>query len=249
MGRLAGRTALITGGNSGIGLATARLFASEGATVAITGRDADRLATTQRELAGSFAWKSDASDLRQIETLMSRAGEALGRLDVFFVNAAQALPAPFPLVTEGQFDEIATTTFKGAFFAIQKALPLLSPNASVIVNTSIANEVGASNFSVYAACKAAQRSLVRTLALELAERGVRVNAVSPGPVDTPGFGRWGVPMEIVEAARAEFNRRSPLRRFARPEEVARAVLYLASDESSYVTGTELVVDGGFSQLF
>jgi NAD(P)-dependent dehydrogenase (short-subunit alcohol dehydrogenase family) len=127
-------------------------------------------------------------------------------------------------------------------------LPLLSPTASVIINTSISNEVGAPHFSVYAACKAAQRSLVRTLALELAERGVRVNAVSPGPVDTPGFGRWGVPMEIVEAARAEFTRRSPLRRFARPEEVARTVLYLASDESSYVTGTELVVDGGFSQL-
>jgi NAD(P)-dependent dehydrogenase (short-subunit alcohol dehydrogenase family) len=248
MGRLAGRTALITGGNSGIGLATARLFASEGARVAITGRDADRLATTQRELSGSFAWKSDASDLREIETLMSRAGEALGRLDVLFVNAAQSLAAPFPLVSEALFDETATTIFKGTFFAIQKALPLLSPSASVIVNTSIANEVGASNFSVYAACKAAQRSLVRTLALELAERGVRVNAVSPGPVDTPGFGRWGVPLEIVEGARAEFNRRSPLKRFARPEEVARAVLYLASDESSYVTGTELVVDGGFSQL-
>ncbi|RZJ06613.1 MAG: SDR family oxidoreductase, partial [Rubrivivax sp.] len=147
------------------------------------------------------------------------------------------------------FDAMNNVAFKGVFFAIQRALPLLRPGASIVVTTSVANQVGAPGFSAYGACKAAARSLVRTASLELAPRGIRVNAVCPGPIDTPGFGRWdGVPGEAVEAARADLTRRSPMQRFGTADEVADAVLYLASPGSSYVVGTELIVDGGLSQL-
>lgn len=249
MQKLSGKTALITGGNSGIGLATAGLFLEHGARVAITGRDPATLEQARRSLGHDIlAVQSDTGRLADIEELMITIKQGFGRLDILFVNAAFAQPAPFEFVTEAQFDAQAGANLKGAFFTIQKALPLLAKGASVIVTTSISNQVGAPMFSVYAACKAALRSLVRSLGLELIDRGIRVNAISPGPTDTPGFGRWDVPGEVVEAARADFTRRSPIKRFAAPEEVARTALFLASDDASYFVGAELVVDGGMSLL-
>lgn len=249
MKKIFGKTALITGGNSGIGLATARLFREQGARIAISGRDPETLDLARRELGGdTLAIESDVSKVSDIERLMDDVKGRFGRLDILFANAASDKPRPFEVMTEAGFDESVAVNFKGVFFTVQKALPLMVGGASVIVTTSISNQVGAPNFAVYAACKAALCSLVKTMGLELIERGIRVNAISPGPIDTPGFGRWDVPTEVVEAARADFTRRSPMKRFGMPEEVARAALFLASEDSSYCVGAELVVDGGLSLL-
>lgn len=249
MQKLSGKTALITGGNSGIGLATAKLFVEQGARVIITGRDAASLEQARASLGdGVLALRSDAGNVDEIAKLMASAGEHFGQLDVLFLNAAAGSPAPIELTTEEQFDAMSAISFKGVFFAIQKAVPLMSQGGSIIVTTSITNQVGAPNFSVYAACKAAARSLVQTASLELASKGIRVNAISPGPINTPGFGRWDVPQEVVDAARAEFTNRSPSKRFGTAHEVAEAALYLASDASTYVVGAELVIDGGMSLL-
>ncbi|BCB26812.1 short-chain dehydrogenase [Sulfurimicrobium lacus] len=245
--KLAGKTALITGGNSGIGLATAKLFKNEGARVAITGRDPTSLEQARQALGEeALSLRSDAGKLEDIEEAMAQIKSRFGHLDILVANAAIAQPAPFNLVSEAQFDETTGINFKGVFFTIQKALPLMREGSSIIVTTSISNQKGAPNFSVYAACKAALRSLVQTLSQELIAQGIRVNAVSPGPTDTPGFGRWGVPQEIVDAAREQFTQKSPLKRFAAPDEIAQAVLFLASADASYIVGHELVVDGGVS---
>lgn len=247
MKKLSGKTALITGGNSGIGFSTARLFKEHGARVAITGRNPETLEQARKTLGEDvLALKRDAGNLNDIDSLMSRIKEHFGKLDVLFVNAAVAWPSPFEFVTEANFDEMHAVNFKGLFFTIQKALPLLGNGSSVIATTSISNQLGAPNFSVYAAYKAALRSLVQTLSLELIDRGIRVNAVSPGPIETPGFGRWGLPEEVVKAAREQFISKSPSKRFGDPDEVAKAALFLASADSSYVVGAELVVDGGVS---
>lgn len=245
MKKLTGKTALITGGNSGIGLATAQLFIEQGARVAITGQSAATLLQARERLgSGVLAVQSDAGSVAEIECLMEQVRSELGHLDILFVNAGNSRPAPFDRVTETQFDDANAVLFKGAYFTIQKALPLLANGASVIVTTSVSNQKGSPNFSIYAACKAALCSLVQTLSLELIDRGIRVNAISPGPIDTPGFGRyWDAPPEVVQAAKEEFIRKSPMKRFGDPEEVAKAVLFLASDDSSYIVGTELVVDG------
>ena len=246
MQRLSGKIALITGASAGIGLATAKLFREHGARLAITGRDEKSLDQAQQELGDeTLILRSDTGKLGDIQLAMKQIQARFGRLDILMVNAGLSRPAPFESVTQAQFDDIVATNFKGAFFTIQKALPLLSNNSSVIITTSISNRKGSPNFSVYAACKAAQRSLVRTLALELIQRGIRVNAVSPGPINTPTFGqRWGVPDEVIQTARENFVRKSPMQRFGEPDEVAKAALFLASDDSSYVVGTEIVVDGG-----
>ena len=249
MQKLEGKVALITGGNSGIGFATAKLFREHGAHIAITGRNEEGLENARQALGGdTLAMQSDTGNLAEIDSAMEQVRARFGRLDVLLVNAGASRPAPFELVSEEQFDEVSRTNFKGVFFTIQKALPLLAPNSSVIVTTSISNQKGSPNFSVYAACKAAQRSLVRTLSMELIQRGIRVNAVSPGPIATSTFGqRWGVPPDVIRAAKEDFERKSPMKRFGTPEEVARVALFLASDDSSYVVGEEIVVDGGASQ--
>ena len=249
MHRLTGKTALITGGSSGIGLATAKLFREQGARVAITGRDPDGLARAREELGGdSIALRSDAGNLADIEALMARVEQHFGRLDVLFINAALARAAPIAQVSEAQFDEIMGVNFKGAFFTIQKALPLFSAFASVIVTTDITNQMGCPNFSVYGASKAALRSLVQSLSLELIASGIRINAISPGPIATAMFDRFGLPEEMVLAIKQEMAQKSPIRRFGTPLEVARVALFLASDDASYLVGEEIVVDGGMSLL-
>ena len=249
MERLKGKTVLITGGTSGIGLATAKLFIAEGARLAVTGRDPERLAAAQKELGcDTLVIRSEAGNLAEIDSLRAQVKNHFGHLDVLFINAAVAKVAPIELVTETQLDEILGANFKGAFFTIQSFLPLFSNNTSIIVTTSITNQLGSPNFSVYAASKAALRSLVQSLSLELIGRGIRVNAISPGPIATLMFDRFGLPPEAVHGIKGENERKSPSKRFGTPDEIAKVALFLASDDSAYVVGEEIVVDGGMSVL-
>jgi NAD(P)-dependent dehydrogenase (short-subunit alcohol dehydrogenase family) len=249
MGKLDGKTVLITGGSSGIGLASAKLFLEQGARLAITGRDPDGLARVREELGGGvLTIRSDTANLTEIASLMQQVERRFTRLDVLFVNAAIATAAPMELVSETQFDDIMGINFKGAFFTIQKALPLFSGAASIIVTTSIANQLGSPNFSVYGASKAALRSLVQSLALELISRGIRINAISPGPIATPIFDRFGLPPAVADGIKTEIAQKSPSKRFGLPSEVAKVALFLASDDAAYVVGEEIVVDGGMSLL-
>lgn len=249
MAKLANKTVLITGGSSGIGLATARLFREEGARVAVTGRDPESLARA-REALGSDALvlQSDAASLEGIDAALAQVQARFGKLDVLFLNAGVSVALPLEHVSEDRFDEVMDVNVKGAFFTLQKALPLLANPASVIMTTSITNRLGSPHFSVYAASKAALRSLVQSLALELVGRGVRVNAISPGPIETPIYDRVGLPAAMVQGIKGEIARKSPSGRFGTPEEVARVALFLASDDSAYLVGEEIVVDGGMSLL-
>ncbi len=249
MGKLEGKVAVITGGNSGIGLATAREFKAQGARVVITGRDQQTLDEAKREIGGDvLALRSDTSNLAEIENLFAAIKETWGKIDVLFVNAGIGKFAPVEAVTEDLFDSIMDTNFKGAYFTIQKALPLLNDNASVILNTSINAHIGMPNSSVYAASKAALITLARTLSAELVGRGIRVNAISPGPISTPIFNRLGLSPEVLEETANSIREQVPMKRFGRPEEIAKTALFLASSDSSFLLGTEIVADGGMSQL-
>ena len=249
MKRLQGKVAVITGGNSGIGLATAKRFQDEGARVAISGRSQKTLdeatATLGKEL---LAVRSDVSSLADIDKLYAEVAKKFGKIDVLFVNAGVAKFAPFAASSEALFDEQFDINVKGAYFTIQKALPHLNDGASIILNTSVAGHQGVANTSAYASTKAAMRSIVRTTAAELAERNIRVNAVAPGPIVTPIFGRTGLPQEAIDGFAKEIIGKVPLKRFGQSEEVAAAVAFLASSDASYVTGIELSVDGGLGQV-
>jgi NAD(P)-dependent dehydrogenase (short-subunit alcohol dehydrogenase family) len=249
MGKLEGKVAVITGGNSGIGLATAKEFKEQGARVVITGRDQETLDDAKRSIGGDvLAIRSDTSHLMEIDKLFAEVKEKFGKIDVLFVNAGVGKFAPVEEVTEDFFDSIMDINFKGAYFTIQKALPLLSNNASIVLNASIAANIGMPNSSVYAASKAALITLARTLSAELVGRGIRVNVVSPGPVTTPILGRTGMPPEVLEEMSKSLEAEVPMKRFGRAEEIAKTVLFLASDDSSFLLGTEIVADGGMSQL-
>jgi NAD(P)-dependent dehydrogenase (short-subunit alcohol dehydrogenase family) len=248
MERLAGKTALITGGSSGIGLGMAKLFVAEGARVAITGRDATRLEEARRELGDALAIRSDAGLVSDITTLMQQLDRSFDRLDVLCVNAGLAHAAPLDGVSEAQFDEMAAVNLKGAFFTIQKALPLLRPGSSIIVTTSIAYLAAAPGVSIYAACKAAQSSLIRSLALELIPRGIRLNGICPGPIETPMYGKVGLSREAEAAWKATVSAKSPIGRWGGVAEVAKVALFLASEDASYVVGEEIVIDGAMSIL-
>src|SRR3989442_5225357 len=249
MGRLEDKVAVVTGGNSGIGLATAKEFKKQGARVVITGRDQQTLDEAKRELGGEvLAVRSDASSLTDIDKLFAVVKEKFGRIDVLFINAGVGKFVPLEAVTEELFDSIMDINFKGAYFTIQKALPLLSDNASIILNTSINAHIGMPNSSVYAASKAALITLARTLSAELVGRGIRVNALSPGPITTPIFNRLGLPPEVLEETERSIREQVPMKRFGRPEEIAKTALFLASSDPSFLLGTEIVADGGMSQL-
>jgi NAD(P)-dependent dehydrogenase (short-subunit alcohol dehydrogenase family) len=247
--RLEGKIALVTGGNSGIGLASATRFKQEGAKVIITARSEASYAKAKEELGDQFdIIKTDITKNEELSTLFSYIEKEYGRLDVLFANAGVAYFTPLEYVDEDHFDSLFNTNVKGLYFTVQKASPLLSKGASVILNTSGMNSKGSPNSSVYAATKAAVRSFARSLSSELLTRGIRVNAVSPGPTETPIFGKTGLTEEQLNGFAEDVARVTPIGRFAKPEELANVALFLASDESSYVLGSEFVADGGYSQL-
>lgn len=249
MSRMSGKIGVITGGNSGIGLATATAFVSEGARVAILGRDPTTLDAAVRGLGdAAIGVQGDVLRLADLDRLYESVRTRLGRIDVLFVNAGVVQMRPIEHVDEAHFDQMFGVNIRGAYFTIQKALPLFNDGGAIILNTSIANRTGNATFSVYSATKAALRSLARTLSAELADRRIRVNAISPGPVETPIFDRLGIPEESLNDLAAGFRERVPMKRFGSAEEIANAALFLATADSSFVLGHELVVDGGMSQL-
>lgn len=247
MGRLNNKVAVITGGSSGIGYATARAFRDDGAQVIITGRSTEALETAARELgAGIVAIAADVRIRSDLTRLFEAVDQRFGRIDVLFVNAGIARLGPIGDTTEAVFDDIMDTNFKGLFFTIQLALPFLVDGASIILNGSVNAHVGFPNASVYSASKAAVHSLARTLSAELAPRGIRVNTLNIGPVETPLYSKLGLPAEAVQGFAQAVGGRLPIKRFGQPEEIARAAVFLASADSSFVVGSELTTDGGLS---
>jgi len=249
MKRFEGKTVVITGGNSGIGLATAKLFHEEGAKVAISGRDQKTLDEAVKVIGGgTLAVKADVSKLADIDKLFSQVAAKFGKIDALFANAGIAKFAPIAASTEQMFDETFDINVKGLYFTLQKAIPHLNDNAGIVLNSSVVNSKGNVAASVYSASKAAVRSLARTFGAELVDRGIRVNVVSPGPITTPIFGRTGLPQADIDEFAENIKARVPMKRFGTPEEVGHAVLFLASNEASYITGVDLNVDGGTGQI-
>lgn len=249
MGRLSGKRAVITGGTTGIGLATAQLFMAEGARVAITGQSAERLDEARRTLGPDvLAIRADASKVADAEAMMAEVGQAFGGIDVLFLNAGIAQFLPLAQISEASFDEQFDVNVKGVLFTVQKAEQLLQSGASVIVTTSAADRIGLGGSAVYAASKAAARSLVRVLAAELAPRNIRVNAIAPGPIDTPILGKTGMPPEQQQAMLAGMAKNVPLGRHGQSDEIARVALFLATADASFVTGAEIVADGGWTDV-
>jgi NAD(P)-dependent dehydrogenase (short-subunit alcohol dehydrogenase family) len=247
--KLNGKIALVTGGTSGIGLAAAALFRAEGAQVVVVGNDRDRLASAASMIGpDTLALGADLRQPAEIGRVIEAIRERFGRLDIVFANAGLGLAAPLEAVTEANIDEQFAVNFKGLFFTVQKAVPLMGKGGSVVLTTSFLNAVGVPGLSILSATKAAVRSLARSLGAELAPRGIRVNAVSPGPTSTPFAGKMGLGQAELKAMAEGVEAQVPLQRFGEAEEVARAALFLASPDSSYVTGAELVVDGGLSQI-
>ncbi len=249
MGKLEGKVALVTGGNSGIGLATAKQFVSEGAYVFITGRRGPELAAAVKEIGSNVSGvQGDVSNLGDLERLFAQIKREKGKLDIVFANAGVAKYAPFGTITEEHYDSIFNINVKGLLFTVQKALPLLPDGASIILNASIVASKGLPANSVYSATKAAVRSFARTWTTDLKDRRIRVNAVSPGATDTPGLENLLASSESGRQRKQMISNSVPLGRFGTPEEIGKAVVFLASGDSSYITGTELFVDGGFAQV-
>jgi NAD(P)-dependent dehydrogenase (short-subunit alcohol dehydrogenase family) len=247
--RFEGKSVVITGGNSGIGLATAKMFHEEGAKVTISGRDQKTLDEAVKTVgAGTLAVKADVSKLADIDKFFAQIAAKFGKIDALFANAGIAKFAPAADSSEHMFDEQFDINVKGLYFTLQKALPLLNDNAGIVLNASVVATKGAPGTSVYSATKAAVRSLARTFAAELVDRKIRVNVVSPGPIYTPILGKSGMPQAGVDAFEEGVKARVPMKRLGTPEEVAHAVLFLASSDASYITGVDLNVDGGFGQI-
>jgi NAD(P)-dependent dehydrogenase (short-subunit alcohol dehydrogenase family) len=249
MGKLEGKIALVTGGTSGIGLATAKGFVSEGAYVFITGRRARELAAAVKEIGSKVTGiQGDVSNLGDLDRLFEQIKQEKGKLDIVFANAGIAKYAPLGQITEELYDSILNTNVKGLLFTVQKALPLIPDGSSIILNASIVASKGFSSNSVYSATKAAVRSFARTWTTDLKDRRIRVNAVSPGSIDTPGLNDLLASSETGQQRLKMISNTVPLGRLGKPEEIAKAVVFLASDDSSYITGAELFVDGGFAQV-
>lgn len=247
MRKLNGKVAVITGGTTGIGQAAARLFHDEGARVFITGRSDKTLAEASKQLPdGITAIRSDASNLKDIDELAATLKAKAGRIDVLYINAGIAKFLPFESITPEIFDEMFNINFRGAYFTIQKLLPLLGEGSSVVLTTSIAADLGMATSSVYGATKAALSSLARTLSNELAPRGIRVNEVSPGPIETPIYDKMGMPADQTAGFKGMMADMVPIKRMGTAGEVAKAALFLASDDSSYLLGSKVRIDGGFA---
>lgn len=247
--KLAGKIAVITGGNSGIGLATAKRFVEEGAHVVITGRREKDLKEAAAFIGRNVTTVAgDVSRLEDLDQLYAVVKEKHGHIDILFANAGGGTVAPLATATESHFDKIFDVNVKGLFFTVQKALPLFKDGGSIILNSSVSNVMGLPGFTVYAASKAAVRSFARGWTMELKDRKIRVNSMSPGPIETPALEKAGLTAEQAEQAAAQFASQVPLGRRGKPEEIAAVVVFLASDESSYITGVDLAVDGGMAQV-
>ena len=249
MAKLEGKVAVVTGGNSGIGLATAKRFVAEGAHVFITGRRQAELDAAVSQIGKNVRGvQGDVSDLVDLDRLYATVKQQKGRVDVLFANAGLGEFVPLGQITEAHFDKTFSVNVKGTLFTVQKALPLMPDGASIVMNGSMVSMKGWPAFGVYAATKAALRSFARTWAVDLKSRKIRVNVVSPGTVITPGYKSAGLSDEQIAQMEADAAAATPLGRVGTPDEIAKAVVFLASDESSYVTGIELFVDGGLAQI-
>jgi NAD(P)-dependent dehydrogenase (short-subunit alcohol dehydrogenase family) len=247
--KLANKVALVTGGNSGIGLATAKLFASEGAKVAITGRNQATIDSSVNEIGNSaIGLTSDVGNIKTLDPLFAKIGEVFGKIDVLVVNAGVVSMAPLQAITEEEFDRVSGINYKGVLFTVQKALPYLNDGASIIITSSTVAYKGIAGASLYVSTKAAERSLARVFAAELAPRKIRVNTLSPGAITTPIFEKAGFGSDVVAQMEGFFAENSPLKRTGTPEEMAKGFLFLASDDSSYMTGGDLLLDGGFANV-
>jgi NAD(P)-dependent dehydrogenase (short-subunit alcohol dehydrogenase family) len=249
MNKLTNKIAVITGGSSGIGLATAREFIANGARVVIFGRGKQALDQAVSELGTNcYAVQGDVCKLADLDKLFSETKSKFGTVDILFVNAGKAKLTSIADTTETFFDEMINVNFKGAYFTLQRAIPHLSHNASVIITTSWLNSIGFGGSSLLSASKAALRSVVRVASAELVDKGIRVNAVSPGAIVTPLWAKIGLPEEVLKSAGEAITNQIPTKRWGQPEEIAKTVLFLASDDSSYIFGNELTVDGGLRQV-
>ena len=249
MNTFTNKVVVVTGGNSGMGLAAAQEFSRRGAKIVISGRDEKTLAAAAASIGGEIlAVRADVARLADLDDLFARTKKKFGSIDVLFVNAGVGKFAPVEQTTEALYDEIMDINFKGAFFTVQKALPLLKDGGAIVINSSVVSGKGVPAWSVYSASKAALRSLTRTLAAELLGRRIRVNAVAPGPISTPFFGRDEASVESVTKKTDGYAAVVPMKRLGEAEEIARGVAFLASDEASYITGVELNIDGGMGQL-
>ena len=248
-GKLEGKIALVTGGSSGIGLATAQQFVNDGAFVYITGRRQAELDKAVKTIGNNVkAVRADASSLVDLDRLFSQIKQEKGRLDIVFANAGQAKFVPLPDVTEELYDQIFDTNVKGVLFTVQKALPLIPTGGSIILNASVVSQKGFPAASVYSATKAAVRSFARSLTTDLKDRGIRVNAISPGPIETPIFDGFGESEKDRQDLKSHFVSQVPLGRMGQPDEIAKAAAFLASTDASFVAGVELFVDGGLGQV-
>ena len=249
MGKLEGIIALVTGGTSGIGLATAKQFVGEGAHVFVTGRREQELSAAAKDIGSNVTTvQGDVSKLDDLDRLFARIRTEKGRLDVLFANAGIAKYGRLGEISEEFFDSIFDINVKGVLFTVQKALPLMPDGGAIILNASVVGSKGLSSNSVYSATKAAIRSFARTWTTDLKERRIRVNAISPGTIDTPGLNDLLASADTGKERVRMIQTSIPLARFGKPEEIAKAVVFLASDDASYITGTELFVDGGFAQV-
>ena len=244
MTALQGKTALVTGGTTGIGLAAAKLFAAEGARVAITGQNVDNLGLAKAALPQALVIRADARSVADAARVAGEIEKTFGHLDVLFLNAGVARFAPLEAFDEAFYDEMMNTNVKGVIFGLQKLSPLLRKGSSVMINTSVVGQRGVATASVYSATKGALSAVIRSLAAELAPRGIRVNGISPGPITTPIYGKLGMPAEALSSFQSSMTSKVPLGRFGEADEVAQAALFLASPAASYVNGTDLSVDGG-----
>jgi NAD(P)-dependent dehydrogenase (short-subunit alcohol dehydrogenase family) len=250
MNRLEGKTAVITGGNSGIGYATAELFLNEGAQVVITGRRVEAVEKAVKTLGnGVTGIVSDAMDMAQVKALPGKVSEFFKKVDIVFANAGVGLFAPFEQTTEGVFDGNLDVNFKGVFFTIQGLLPMIANGGSIILNATILVHAGLHGSSAYSASKGAVLTLGKTLAMELADRNIRVNCISPGPISTPIYSKLGMDDTALQDFATGVLAKIPMKRFGEAHDIASAALFLASNESSFMTGAEILVDGGKSKTF
>ena len=247
--KLKNKVAIITGGSAGIGLATAKLFTAEGAKVAITGRNLSNLNNAVAEIGGdTIGIQSDSGNLANIDRMFKQVHDTFGKVDILIANAAVYILAPLADFTEAMFDNQSNVNFKGTFFTVQKALPYLNDGAAIVLLSSVVNEKGFPNHASYAATKAAIRSMARSFSAELLPRGIRVNVITPGPVDTNVFATVTSTKEEADAFKESMAGVTPIKRIGKPEEIAAAALYLSSPESAFMVGAELLIDGGLRSL-